>query len=105
MAERSISEIMAEGQKLTLEHAELLRKSITGTLTSEEAARKSVLEGYLLGLMGEAQARGVGIGVGTEYRGEENLDEVDEDPWGAEDEDLMDEGEDAADEVSGFRFY
>ena len=67
MAQRNISEIMAEGQKLTLEHAELLRKSITGTLTTEEAARKGVLEGYLLGLMGEAQAQGVGVAVGTGY--------------------------------------
>lgn len=76
MGQRSISEIMVEGQKLTLEHAELLRKSIVSTLTSEESARKGVLEGYLLGLMTEAQAQGVG--VGAVYQGE-STDEVDSD--------------------------
>lgn len=95
MAQRSVSEIMAEGQKLTLEHAELLRKQILGTITPEESTRKSVLEGYLLGLMGEAQAQGVGVGVGTGY----GQAEVQSDDLGLDDDE---DGDPYADEDGEF---
>jgi hypothetical protein len=109
MAERSIAEIMEEGQRLTLEHAELLRRSIVGeTLTAEETARKAQLEGYLLGLMGQAQAQGVGTAVGTGYGQVQDEDE-DEDGLGDldeedEDESLFDEDEDEDEEQGEFGF-
>ena len=89
MGTRSIGEVMAEGQKLTLELVDLKRKEIAGTATSEDKTRIVQLDAYLLGLVGEAQAQGVGVGIGTEYRGEQT--DEDEDAyqgnlWG-EDED------------------
>lgn len=64
---RSISEVMAEGQKLTLELIGLKRKEIAGTATEAEKSRIVQLDAYLLGLVGEAQAQGVGVAVGTGY--------------------------------------
>jgi hypothetical protein len=99
MAQRSVGEVMAEGQKLTLELLELKRKEIAGTATAEEKIRITQLDAYLLGLVGEAQAMGVGVGVGTGYGqtqnesaedGDEDLDFGDEDEsddWGLESED------------------
>src|SRR5688572_17231509 len=94
MAERTIAEIMAEGQKLTLEQAELLRKQIGGTITAEETARLATLTGYLLGLMGEAQARGVGNAVGQVYNPtpEEQYEEFDLALQDAELDEVQDEG-------------
>lgn len=98
MGQRSVGEVMAEGQKLTLELVELKRKEMAGTATAEDKARILQLDAYLLGLVGEAQALGVGVGVGTGYGqtqtqetedGDEDWDEgYDEDEdFGLEDED------------------
>ncbi len=57
MEQRTVSEMMVEGRRLTMEHAALLKTSITGTLTTEEQVRKSQLEGYLLGLMEQVMAK------------------------------------------------
>lgn len=84
MGQRSISEIMREGQEKTLEQVALLEKQMNGTITEDEKLRLGMLNGNLLALMKEAQAQGVGVGVGTGY-GEVNTDE-DENPFTDEEE-------------------
>lgn len=110
MGNRNIATIIAEGQAKTLETLPLMEKKMAGTLTAEESNRLAMLEGNLLALMKEAQAQGVGVAVGTEYRGEpadndedEWADETEDDNvWLAEDEDGDEEN---SDEVGNFRFY
>lgn len=84
---RSIGEVMAEGQRLTLELVDLKRKEIAGTATADEKARIIQLDAYLLGLVGEAQAQGVGTAVGTGY-GEVQADEDEDEGYDEYDDDL-----------------
>ena len=76
MAERSLNEIIQEGQELTLEWGELKQKEIRGNLSTEEKARLLQLDGYLLGLMGQAMSLGfnptVGMGIPLEDENEVN---------------------------------
>jgi hypothetical protein len=97
---RSIGEVMAEGQKLTLELVDLKRKEIAGTATAEDKTRIVQLDAYLLGLVGEAQAQGVGTAVGTGY-GEGGDEDTDEDlGYDEYDDDLsLDLDEDEVDET------
>jgi hypothetical protein len=94
MGQRTLQELVAEGQRLEAEGRDLLRKQITEGLTAEETARKAQLEGYLLGLVEQVQAMtggGVGVGAGVEEP-ELGLDgDEDGDDWGGEEE--LDEGE------------
>lgn len=56
---RTLAQVMLEGQEKTLEAMTLKAKQVAGTLTADESTRLAMLEGNLLALAGEAQGLGL----------------------------------------------
>lgn len=95
--DRTLNQVMLEGQERTLELMGLKNKQVAGTLTVDETARMNLLEGNLLALANEAQGLGLDTGAildatRARVQAEQNPVEVDEDEDYDPYEDEYDEG-------------